>query len=268
MLVGLLGQPLRDLVLRGVVARVVVGDVVGQLDRRAGVGGARGVAAPAGGSTAAGGAAARVGRRRGGGRRGGGGLRGGLRLVGVDRLHELDRLVAPLLLRLDRHEEAGVRALDLGRVAGHGGLRLGDRLRVDGGAAARAAAAAAVGDRRRALVEAAAAGEVLGEVGVVEARDLHDVAGLGRVQELVPAHGDPDVVDVAGLAEEDEVARLEVAALDRLSRCPRRTARRSRAGSGCRPWRRPTARGRSSRSRSAASSRRSGRRCRCTSAPP
>ena len=47
--------------------------------------------------------------------------------------------MAALLHRLDRHEQAGALAVDLGGVARDGGLGLGDRLRVDAGGAAEAA---------------------------------------------------------------------------------------------------------------------------------
>src|ERR671932_216671 len=60
---------------------------------------------------------------------------------------------------------------------------------------------------RRGVVEAPAAREVLSEVGLLEAGDLDDVARLGGVQEVVAAQGDADVVDVARLPEEDQVAR-------------------------------------------------------------
>ena len=70
----------------------------------------------------------------------------------------------------------------------------------------------ALGHRR---VEAATAGELLGVVRLLEARDLHDVARVRRVEEAVAAERHPDVVDVAGrVAEEDEVARDQVAAAD------------------------------------------------------
>ena len=183
--------------------------------------------AAAGSAGAVAGAAAAGSAGGGRGRGGGGGL--GVGGLGVDRLHELHGLVAALLLGLDRHEEAGVLAVDLGGVARHGGLRLGDGLRVDRRGGRRHGGGVGGRDRvggrgdgrgrrlgdRRVMVEAAAAGEVLGEVGLAEARDLHDVAGLRRVQELVAAHRDRDVVDVARLAEEDEVAGLEVRAVDR-----------------------------------------------------
>ena len=61
----------------------------------------------------------------------------------------------------------------------------------------------------------AAAGELLGVVRLVEARDLHDIAGVRRLQEPPPAEVHADVVDVSVVLEEDEVARHEVGTVDR-----------------------------------------------------
>ena len=77
------------------------------------------------------------------------------------------------------------------------------------------------------------------------------------------------MVDVAGVGEEHEVAGLEARAVGDLDAVrPPRSACRSRAGSGRRTARRPTASGPSSRTRSAASSRPTCSRCRGTSTPP
>src|SRR3954449_10340813 len=170
-----------------------------------------------GGGGVGGGGGGGGGGRVGGGGRGRRGSGGGLRLaggrggvLGVDRLHELDGVVAGVLPRLDRHEQAGALAVDLGGIARDGGLGFGDRLRLGRRGGGR-------GLDRRAVVEALRAGVVAREVRLLEARLADHVAGLRRVDELVAAHRDRDVVDVAGLAEEDEVARPQVAAVDARS---------------------------------------------------
>ena len=72
--------------------------------------------------------------------------------------------------------------------------------------------------RGHASGDPASAGELPGVVGVVEARDLHDVPGVGRLDEPVSTEVDGLVVDVAGgVAEEDEVARLQRRAIDGLA---------------------------------------------------
>ena len=64
----------------------------------------------------------------------------------------------------------------------------------------------------------AAAGELLGVVRLVEARDLDDVAGVRRVQELLAAERTCRRGGRRRRAEEDEVARHEVGAVDRHRR--------------------------------------------------
>ena len=147
-LLGLLGEPLRQRLLAGVVARVGGGGV-GEVDRDLpdALGRRRGR-----GSRGGRGGGGRVDDRRGGGRRRSGGIdrrRGGRRrrggsglgraldLRGVDgpqehlRAGELGLLAR--LLGLDGLEELGVGAAHLGRVARDRGLGLGDVGRVDGG---------------------------------------------------------------------------------------------------------------------------------------
>src|SRR3954452_24734842 len=64
--------------------------------------------------------------------------------------------------------------------------------------------------------EAAPAGELLRVVGLAEARELHHVAGVRRMDELVAAERHTDVVHIAGVvAEEDEIAGQQLAAAHR-----------------------------------------------------
>ena len=219
--------------------------------------------------------------------------RGGLRLRGVlrgDRLEEERRVAPPVagrpafgrarqgavglrsrggvvagLLRVDRLEQAAVGLARLGRVARHRRLRGRDGDRVDRGRGGGGRGGGRCGGGRAGggVVEPPAARELGLVVGLVEARDLHDVAGVGRVEELVAAHRDADVVHVAArVAEEHEVAREQLRARHRRAVRRQRSGRRSRAGSSPRPARTPTARDRSSRSRSPASSRPTGTACR------
>ena len=81
---------------------------------------------------------------------------------------------------------------------------------------------------------------------LVEAGDLHDVAGVRRVDELAAADVDADVAEAV---EEDEVARLQLVAARPARRS--RTARTTSAAARRRPARRRTSRGPSSRSRPA-----------------
>ena len=113
----------------------------------------------------------------------------------------------------------------------------------------------------------ATAGELGGVVRIGEARDLHDVAGVRRLEELVVAEVDALVVDVAGrVLEEDESpgcsearstgwptlelvcgdARERARRTGRTAYCarpeqskPGRRARRRRSGTGCRGTARP-----------------------------
>ncbi len=121
--------------------------------------------------------------------------------------------------------------------------------------------------RGHASGDPASAGELPGVVGVVEARDLHDVPGVGRLDEPVSTEVDGLVVDVAGgVAEEDEVARLQRRAIDGLA--DRVLVGGDARERDARTARRRTGRARSSRSRSAGSRRRSGRACRGTARRP
>ena len=138
------------------------------------------------------------------------------------------------LLRLDRLEDRAAVAARLGGVAGRRRLRLGDRARIDDGSGRcgwcdrrRRRGRRRGGDLRRDGLgrrrrpgdrggEAATAGELLRVVGLVEARDLDDVAGVRRVDELVAAERHADVVHVARrVAEEHEVAGQQLGAADR-----------------------------------------------------
>ena len=92
---------------------------------------------------------------------------------------------------------------------------------------------------------------------------------LRRVQELVAAEVHADVVDVAGVGEEHQVAGLEVRLvgdLDAVGRLDLRVGHARDLDAGLRVG--PLHQARSSRSRSAASSRPTCSRCRGTSRPP
>ena len=93
------------------------------------------------------------------------------------------------------------------------------------------------------LQDAAGADEAR-RVRAAQRRDLHDVAGVRRVDEVPAADVDPDVAEPV---EEDEVAGLELAHTTPARR--RRTARSSSAAATRPPARRRTSRGPSSRSR-------------------
>jgi hypothetical protein len=70
--------------------------------------------------------------------------------------------------------------------------------------------------RSNGLVEAAAAGELLPPVGLIEAVDPDLRTGVRGVDELVAPERDPNVVDVAGrVTKEDEIAGQQVLAFDR-----------------------------------------------------
>ena len=134
-----------------------------------------------------------------------------LRVRVFDGWKDLDGAVAAALLLLDRAEEvvgcAAVTRIGGGRGRGRG-RRLGRRRRRACPRAARWRG------RHRAVCEAAHVAptrELLGVVRLVQARDLHHVARVRSVQELVIPDVDALVVDVAGrVLEEDDVARLQL----------------------------------------------------------
>src|SRR5262245_8711859 len=70
------------------------------------------------------------------------------------------------------------------------------------------------GDLRRRLQNPPGADPARGVPRVVDARDLDDVSGMRRMDELAAADVDPDVPEPV---EENEVARLELVARDRDS---------------------------------------------------